>query len=931
MTSVLVALRRLRGDRIPAIGLALLVLVTATVAGLTPRILERVGDEALHGVIAAADPVQRDITLFEEEAIPADPGDPLKLVQEEGDRLDEPIPDSIAGLVASRSTVVDSARFQVRADTNDPTFVRFRIQPGAETRVHYVAGGEPKVVTDQVALPEALRRFTSSADDTSGQPVMVPVIAAAISSESAKTLGATLGSTWFLSLDSRDSLVGRSTGVVQMRVDGIYDVDDEHDPFWSNDQTINHVGIRTLGGDTRLLDIGALLPAATYGEVVDASIALNVPVRYAWRHFVDPARLSAASLPATILDARRLESTYPQAQTGTGVLEGVALRSGLLGLLVAHAARWSAATAILTVVVLGPAAVAIAALALVAMLAARRRRPALALVRGRGATLGQVTRAVLVEGLVIVAPMVVVALLLAIALLPGADGLPTLLAAVAVGVVAVGLLVLTALTGGAGTVTPARDADDIPRGPSIRRLVLDGVLIVLAIVAAWLLRERGIRGASSTGTLAAADPLVAAVPVLVGVAVGLVLVRLAPIPLMLLGRIAARGRGLVPVLAMRHAAQGGTTTAVLIVLLLAASIGAFSTATLVHMDRAGAASSWQEIGAPFRITSFTGPLPLTMDVSKMPGVRASALVFEGNVPMGDDRTRVNLVAVDLPAYEQITAGTPGDLQPPPEMLVDRPAGDVIPILVPPSLANRPDGVPVGSTFPVAVDGYRYQMQVVGTRPGFPTVDPGSTFAIASRSQLKAVHPEPILGPSVAFVDAAESDGPALRAAVAAATPVGIVESRLQFEQAFTDSPVTAAIQAGILVAAVIAGLYAAVAVAAALALSGASRASEVARLRTMGLSRRDGLGLSVLEHGPIVLIAGLGGIALGLGTFVLVEPGLGLDGLIGSAVEVPFGVDPRQMLAILGLVLAVAVVGVLLATWTGRRSAPIRALREGAD
>ena len=115
------------------------------------------------------------------------------------------------------------------------------------------------------------------------------------------------------------------------------------------------------------------------------------------------------------------------------------------------------------------------------------------------------------------------------------------------------------------------------------------------------------------------------------------------------------------------------------------------------------------------------------------------------------------------------------------------------------------------------------------------------------------------------------------------------------------------------------------------ALGRPSRASEVARLRTMGLSRRDGLGLSVLEHGPIVLIAGLGGIALGPGIFVLVEPGLGLDGLIGAAVEVPFGVDARQMAAILGLVLAVAVVGVLLATWAGRRSAPIRALREGAD
>ena len=80
------------------------------------------------------------------------------------------------------------------------------------------------------------------------------------------------------------------------------------------------------------------------------------------------------------------------------------MRSGLLPLLVAHAARWASASAILTVVAIGPAAVAFAALALVATMAARRRRPALALVRGRGATLGQVIRAVLLEGLVIVAP-----------------------------------------------------------------------------------------------------------------------------------------------------------------------------------------------------------------------------------------------------------------------------------------------------------------------------------------------------------------------------------------------------------------------------------------------------------------------------------------------------------------------------------------------
>jgi putative ABC transport system permease protein len=931
VSSVLVALRRLRDDRVPAVALGLLVLVTATVAGLTPRILDRIGDDALHEVVASADPIRRDVTLFEELVFPADPANPLAFVDQEGDRLDAPIPDSVSSLFASRSTVVDSARFQVRTPTNDPTFVRFRIQPGAETRIRYVAGGEPKPTTASVVLPEEFRRFTVFADQKPTQPIQVPIVPAAISSESAKTLGAGVGSSYVLSLDQRDSLVGRAVGVVALRIDGIYDVADEGDAFWSNDQTINHVGIRTLGGDTRLLDIGALLPAAAYGPLVDVSIGFNVPIRYAWRHFVDPSRLTAASLATTIQDVRRLESTYPQAQTGSGVLSGVAMRTGLLGLLTAHQARWASATAILTVVALGPAAVAIAALALVATLAARRRRAALALVRGRGATIGQVTRAVLLEGLVIVVPAVVVAAILATALAPAASNGSTLLATVAVGVIAVGIVVATALSALRGVSPSARAEEDVPRGPSIRRLVLDGFVVVLAVGAAWLLRERGIRGSSSATALAAADPLIAAVPVLIGVAAGLILVRLAPIPLRALGRVAARGRGLVPVLALRHAASGGTTTAVLVVLLLAASIGAFSTAALVHLDRASTASSWQEIGAPYRITALTGPLPSTLDVAHVPGVRTAATVFQSLVAMGEHRLRPRLLAVDLAAYESITAGSPGDLAPPPEMLAAEPVDGVIPILVSESLDTREDGLHVGEAFPIAVDGYPFQAKVVGVRRTFPTIDPTSFFAISNRQQLKAIHPEALLGPSVVFVDAPESAETAIRNAVTAATPIGVVDSRLAFERDFTGSPVTAAIQAGILVAAVIAGLYAAVSVAAALALSGAARAREIARLRTMGLSRRDTLGLSVLEHGPTVVLAAIAGIALGLGVFLLVEPGLGLDGLIGSRVDVPFTVDARQLGAIVVAVLVVAAIGVALATWTQRRGAPIAALRGGVD
>ena len=90
---------------------------------------------------------------------------------------------------------------------------------------------------------------------------------------------------------------------------------------------------------------------------------------------------------------------------------------------------------------------------------------------------------------------------------------------------------------------------------------------VVALGGAWLLRERGVRGASSAGTLEAADPLIAAVPALVGLAAGLVAVRLFPLPMRLLAWLARGRRGLVPVLAMRRATSGVGVGPILVVLL----------------------------------------------------------------------------------------------------------------------------------------------------------------------------------------------------------------------------------------------------------------------------------------------------------------------------------------------------------------------------
>ena len=83
-----------------------------------------------------------------------------------------------------------------------------------------------------------------------------------------------------------------------------------------------------------------------------------------------------------------------------------------------------------------------------------------------------------------------------------------------------------------------------------RRLVFEALLIGLAITGAWLLRERGLttEAAGGSGRSIRSWP---SRPVLVGVAVGLLTIRLYPLPVRAIGWLAARRRDLVAVLGLR--------------------------------------------------------------------------------------------------------------------------------------------------------------------------------------------------------------------------------------------------------------------------------------------------------------------------------------------------------------------------------------------
>ncbi len=178
------ALKRIGDDRGATVGFAVLVLVTALLAALAPRVLSSLADEAVRAEVRNAPVVARNMVLIQNRVFgdgPAD--DPLEPTRDAGDELFDTIPAAIQGLVADRDIVVESGRYRVQKPTTDPAFVRLRIQEGIADHIRYLEGRPPTstVTTRDDVGPE-------SADH-------VPVFEAAISTDTAEQFGIALGET----------------------------------------------------------------------------------------------------------------------------------------------------------------------------------------------------------------------------------------------------------------------------------------------------------------------------------------------------------------------------------------------------------------------------------------------------------------------------------------------------------------------------------------------------------------------------------------------------------------------------------------------------------------------------------------------------------------------------------------------------------------
>lgn len=952
MSWLIASLRRLRQGRLAFAGLALLVFVTALAAGGLPRIFAQVSTDSIQAAVAGLPAADRDLELDQTDTGGTASGsaaDYIRLqdVLSKATSLRKTFPAPLPSVVGPSTAIVETPSFQALQGTALAAEIRLRIMEDVDGHIRLVAGRSP---TGALGMAPDILRGSSSTDSGPPSPeqATVPQLEAEISASAAAKLGLTVGSSIFLAAQS--SLDPLASGPpLSVKVVGIFELRDPSDPYWIDDAKVSGWTLREFSSNVTFVQSTLLLSPDAYPHLVSdrrQSVPITAPAeprRISWRFPIEPQKLTPDAFPAAVSALRRLQAIYPPDSLDQ---DGVVLTTRLLGRLVALQPPWDAAAAVLLVAGLGAGAVAIATLGLLIALTSEERRRAVILQRERGASGAQALWAVLVEALLLAVPPAALATRLLFRLFPDGDGRTAVVGPAAVALLTVGLEVAVVLMMVLGPPRlPGREAN-LTRPVSPRRLVFEGLVVLLAIVGAIILRSHGLQpadGAAVSGvagvveptsvvSAGSPDPFLAAIPVLVGLAAALVALRLVPFPLAGLSRLAALWPDLGPVLAVRRAARGSGASRVLLIILATTTVGAFASATIVDLSQTSDLQAWQDVGAAYRIEPAADPLagipplPDAFDPSHLPGVTASATAFVGPVAFSSGGAQQLLVALDPAAYARVVAGTPAAIDWPAAMLaVPTRSGAGSSASPLPAIIASPSGSPFsiakGDTFLLVVGSRTVTVRAVEVLPRFPGVPADRPFVVLSRPQLAAAAPGSLRPPTTAFLRAPPEARPDLVSALKAAAPQTALVTEAAEASALAGQPVVDVLSAGVVALAALALLYAALAVVAAFILAASQRAAETAHLATLGLTYGQARRMLLAEYGPPVAMAVLAGAGLGLGLFVFLEPGLGFTAIIGVVRTAPPGLDLAQVGLLVLLIGAILLLGVALGAPAQRRAA----------
>ncbi|MBO0608430.1 hypothetical protein [Myceligenerans salitolerans] len=679
---------------------------------------------------------------------------------------------------------------------------------------------------------------------------------------------------------------------------------------------------------------------------------------------VDGDGLRADQVPDLLAQLRGLDAQQTLVDDGGATAFTLDLDTRLTDVLATLLAQRAGVDAIVAVLATGPLGAALAVLALGARLVVDRRRPALTLLHARGASGTQLRALAGLEGATVGLAAAAVGFALGLWAVPGEVTAVQVALATAAGL---GPGVALALAAGSRGLRGGRS--DLSRARGRARWILEVLVLAGAVVSTALLLQRGVvagsgagadgDGRETVGALPAAgvDPLLAAAPLLLSLAVTLLAVRLFPLVTLAVERVLARRRDLVPFLGAARATRdpaGGVVPAIALVLCVSVA----ATAAVLYSTVTGgvAREAWHDVGADLRVSGPAVTPEVAEELRALDGVAAVApvtdrdrIVVAGPEGNGVRATLFTTDAAALARAQEDVAGAPartGVLGGPGE-----PASGPVPLIV-----TRTTGYDVGQEVELRLPDVVVPARVVEVADQVAGLPGGEVLVLADDARLVAaarqaqeadeapsgeepVLPAPPTRVALLALDDAGGQGIGERGAPATAVvngvrevlPNAVVDDPAAQAREILRSPASTGLVTAFVVAVGLAGLLAGTVLVMTLMLAAPARARLLAVLRTLGLSPRQGRGLVGWEIGPWIAVAVAAGAALGGIVPVVLRAAVDLTALTGGTEPPAVRWDPALTAGLAAGLVVVAAAAVGLAAALGRRHGIAGQLRIGEE
>ncbi|SIN39834.1 FtsX-like permease family protein [Micromonospora cremea] len=865
------AVRRVRAYGGQFLLLAVLTLVVTLLISGVPRLVNRLAEQGLRAQLNSEPAARRDVS-YTSEFQTASPVDSVMAdARARSEALAEQMPPRLRSAVEEQWFSVDVAPARLvgpdLAARKLLVDLSLRALPGVQQAGTLVEGAWP----NETYVP--------------GRPIEV-----ALDVDVARKLNLRPGSKLHIGNATETGL----TDVAPVVVAGLFRPVDPANGIWDGLPPLQRI-TEPLGDGEPLIVVGVVAESA-----LNKRAAAGWSVRSDWRYRLGVDRIDARHLDQLIDGLQQMQRSKPSTLTLTQGVD-VPLR--------AFAAQVNAARTLLAVIAAGVLATLAGLIVLAATLAIRRRRAEFVLLRARGGAATAGARRSLAESLLVVPIAAAVGWWLG-TLFPGAPD-PTAPYAAAAAVLVTLALPMATLAVPAGG---AARRDLVRVRPSARRLTVEVSLLLLAGLAAVLLRRRGL-------TLGEVDPLLVSVPVLLAVAAAVLALRAYPWPLLLVSRLAARTRGSVAFLGTARAGRSAVA-APLVVVVLAIGTAAFCAvvAAGVGASRERAAEQIVPADAVIRGERFA---PDTVDeLGRLPGVQAvTRVLLESDERLAVDElgtdarvAQTAVLLVDGSGLDAVARESDVDLSVPAALRTARPEPGPLPAIVSPAVAADLAKAGLDHSAFISVQGQRYEFRVAGTEESFPLLSSNSgRFVILPWQALPARNTTPV--PTSLLIAGDRLDQEALRQAgdqgqeryqnTGAVTgkdrPIrATVDTRAGVRRDLGNGGANGVLAFGFVVGAVGGTVLGLLAIAFTVLAGARARGQVLSRLRTLGLSRRQWRGLLLVELTPLVAVSVLTGALVGAVLPLLLNPVLGLSAFTsGMPVRVAF--EPSLVAAVLAL------------------------------